>query len=136
MSLRSCCRAHGWLPAALLIMLLPTLASAEHVLLWGVTRGCELDSGVSRSMKAQLEATGYTTSTVSGAVAGVSPQEAGAMLRAACPSVQGQLVGGVIEPEQPSTRTCARARVGPRGVGGGGLRCESMKGIVGARLQK
>jgi len=84
-----------------LITLLPGVASAQHVLLWGVTRGCELDKEASRLVKDTLESATFTTTTITGAIPGLSPSEAGSRLRAACPSTQGLLLGGMVEPESP-----------------------------------
>lgn len=83
------------------IALLPGAASAQHVLLWGVTRGCELDKEASRLVKDTLESATFTTTTITGAIPGLSPTEAGSRLRAACPSTQGLLLGGMVEAESP-----------------------------------
>lgn len=83
------------------LAVLPGVASAQHVLLWGVTRGCELDKEASRLVKETLESATFTTTTITGAVPGLSPSEAGSRLRAACPSTQGLLLGGMVEAESP-----------------------------------
>lgn len=92
---------------SLCLCLFSSLAAAQPVLLWGVTQGCELDKTLSKSVKLNLESAMFSTLTVNTASAGVEPAEAAARLRASCPSVSGQLLGGMVEPQPDSSNGTA-----------------------------
>lgn len=79
-------------------LLMPALASGEPILLWGAARGCQQDEALTQAMRAQMQSAAYPVTPLAGAQAGLSPQDAAAQLRRACPALQGRLLGAVVEP--------------------------------------
>lgn len=79
-------------------LLVPALASGEPILLWGAARGCQQDEALTQAMRAQMQSAAYPVTPLAGAQAGLSPQDAAAQLRRACPALHGRLLGAVVEP--------------------------------------
>lgn len=79
-------------------LLLPSVSLAQPVLLWGVSRGCDLDKDLTHAVKEMLDSVAFPATEIQNAMQGISSTEAAAQIRANCRTAQGRVMGGFVEP--------------------------------------
>ena len=79
------------------LLVAPLSARAQSTLLWGVSRGCEVDAILTKVVKDHLDKAALPVTPLGATTAATSAQEAVAELRKQCPGVQGRVLGGYVE---------------------------------------